>query len=92
VNRILVTTPAFERALERYISTARAEKAVETTLTRLANDAFDPRLRTHKLKGDLAGRWAASAGYDLRIIFRLEKHQGSDAVVLLAVGAHDDVY
>jgi mRNA-degrading endonuclease YafQ of YafQ-DinJ toxin-antitoxin module len=59
---------------------------------KLQNDAFDPRLKTHKLKGEMAGRWAASAGYDLRIIFRFVQHDGREAILLLSVGSHDDVY
>jgi mRNA-degrading endonuclease YafQ of YafQ-DinJ toxin-antitoxin module len=38
-------------------------------LVLLQNDAFDPELGSHKLKGELAGLWACSAGYDLRIVF-----------------------
>jgi len=49
-------------------------------------------LRTHKLKGALAGSWAASGGYDLRVVFRLAKHQGQPAIVLEAIGTHDEVY
>ncbi len=37
-------------------------------------DAFDARLASHKLKGDLVGFWACSAGYDLRIVFQIAKH------------------
>lgn len=59
----------------------------------LSDDAFDPRLKTHKLKGELDGVWACSAGYDLRILF--EFVTGDDAVeriLLLTVGTHDEVY
>jgi mRNA-degrading endonuclease YafQ of YafQ-DinJ toxin-antitoxin module len=34
-----------------------------------ALDAAHASLRTHKLRGSLAGCWACSAGYDLRIVF-----------------------
>ena len=43
----------------------RAFAAIRTTLLMLQDDAFDARLASHKLKGDLAGLWACSAGYDL---------------------------
>jgi mRNA-degrading endonuclease YafQ of YafQ-DinJ toxin-antitoxin module len=65
---------------------------IEAALEKLADDAFDPRLKTHKLKGDLAGRWSASAAYDLRIIFRFVRHEQSESILLLSVGTHDDVY
>lgn len=45
--------------------------AIRATLVIMQEDAFDPRLGSHKLKGDLAGLWACSAGYDLRIVFKI---------------------
>ena len=56
------------------------------------DDAFDPRLRTHKLKGQLANCWASSAGYDLRIVFELVQRSGAEAILLLSIGTHDEVY
>ncbi len=34
------------------------------------DDAFDARLKTHKLKGVLEGYWAYSVNYQYRILFR----------------------
>jgi mRNA-degrading endonuclease YafQ of YafQ-DinJ toxin-antitoxin module len=65
---------------------------LELTLELLASDAFHPQLKTHKLKGKLAGSWACSAGYDLRIVFQFVKHRGQEAILLEAVGTHDEVY
>lgn len=62
------------------------------TLELLATNAFDPRLKTHKLKGNLAGSWACSGGYDLRVVFQFVTHKGSEAILLEAVGSHDEVY
>jgi mRNA-degrading endonuclease YafQ of YafQ-DinJ toxin-antitoxin module len=58
----------------------------------LAEDAFDPRLKTHKLRGELEGSWACSAGYDLRILFEFVQHEGAEAISLQTVGTHDEVY
>jgi len=58
----------------------------------LAEDAFHPQLKTHKLKGKLAGSWACSAGHDLRMVFQLVKHKGEEAVLLESIGTHDEVY
>ena len=58
----------------------------------LASDAFHPQLKTHKLKGKLAGPWACSAGYDLRVIFHFVNQKGADAILLEGVGTHDEVY
>jgi mRNA interferase YafQ len=42
--------------------------------------------------GKFADRWACSAGYDLRIIFKFVQNEGSQAILLLNVGTHDEVY
>ena len=57
-----------------------------------AEDAFQPAPLTHKLKGELAGSWACSAGYDLRIIFAFVPHEDAEAILLQTVGTHDEVY
>jgi mRNA-degrading endonuclease YafQ of YafQ-DinJ toxin-antitoxin module len=66
--------------------------AIQTVLELLEEDAFHPQLRTHKLKGRLEGSWACSAGYDLRILFSFVQHEGAEAILLEALGTHDEVY
>ena len=58
----------------------------------LQDDALHPRLGSHKLKGDLAGLWACSAGYDLRIVFEMAKRDDEEVILLVSVGTHDEVY
>jgi mRNA interferase YafQ len=65
---------------------------LQATLELLTADAFDTRLKTHKLKGDLAGVWACSAGRDLRVLFEFVERDKSEAILLLTVGIHDEVY
>jgi len=65
---------------------------LQAALESLAEDAFHPVLKTHKLKGELAGSWACSAGYDLRIVFEFVKHEKAEAILLQTVGTHDEVY
>jgi addiction module RelE/StbE family toxin len=65
---------------------------LRATLELLEEDAFDPRLKTHKLKGDLDGSWACSVGYDLRIIFEFVQHEEAEAILLQTMGTHDEVY
>ena len=65
---------------------------LEAVLELLAEDAFHPSLRTHKLKGKLVKSWACSAGYDLRVVFQLVQHEGKEALLLEAAGTHDEVY
>ena len=55
-------------------------------------DAFQAVLKTHKLKGELTGSWACSAGYDLRLIFEFVQHAGAEAILLQNIGTHDEVY
>jgi mRNA-degrading endonuclease YafQ of YafQ-DinJ toxin-antitoxin module len=64
------------------------QAAVERALSRFIADPADPGLGLHKLSGSLSGRWAFSAGYNLRVVCRIER----DVAYLLTVGTHDEVY
>jgi mRNA interferase YafQ len=66
--------------------------AIRATLQLLSEDAFHPSLKTHKLKGELAGSWACSAGYDCRIVFEFVTQAGTEAILLQSIGTHDEVY
>jgi len=93
MNRVLLRSAAFVRAAKKITKKNRQTAPdIEAALEMLANDAFDPRLRTHKLSGDLAGSWTCSAGYDLRIIFSFVEYEKADAVLLETIGTHDEVY
>lgn len=52
-------------------------------------DAFHPQLHTHKLKGELAGCWAFSITYNVRVLFRF---LGNGEALFFAIGSHDAVY
>ena len=58
----------------------------------MEEDCFSPKLRTHKLKGNLEGCYACSAGYDLRIVFRIIKINDKEFIFLESMGSHTDVY
>lgn len=93
MRRELHPSSAFNRAMKRLArKDRRAFDAIRTTLAMLQDNAFDERLASHKLKGDLAGLWACSAGYDLRIVFEIVKHDGKEVVLLVSAGTHDEVY
>ena len=93
MKRTLISSPAFVRVVKRLTRKQPAAAAVlRQTLLLLEADALDARLRTHKLKGELADRWACSAGYDLRIVFRFVQSGGAESILLLTVGTHDEVY
>jgi mRNA-degrading endonuclease YafQ of YafQ-DinJ toxin-antitoxin module len=93
VKRVLLPSKAFLR-LARQFARKHPQQAPELRLTLelLAEDAFHPQLKTHKLKGRLSGSWACSGGYDARIVFQFVRHQGTEAIFLEAVGSHDEVY
>ena len=61
---------------------------LRAVLRRFAADPRDPLLRTHKLKGELAGYWSFSVDEDLRVIFRWD----GDVAFLVNLGSHDEVY
>jgi mRNA-degrading endonuclease YafQ of YafQ-DinJ toxin-antitoxin module len=58
----------------------------------LEADPYAPSLKTHRLKGKLKDSWACTGGYDLRVVFSFTKQGGKPAVLLEAVGTHDEVY
>lgn len=93
MRRILLQTSPFVRAARRLVKKhPEAARILQVAFEALADDAFQPALRTHKLKGELAGSWACSLGYDLRIVFELVQHKGAEAILLQTVGTHDEVY
>jgi len=81
---------AHRRAIQRYPD---LQAEIERVLWLLADDPFAPRLRTHKLKGKLAGVWACSISYDLRLVFEFVKSEGDeDDLLLIEIGTHEEVY
>lgn len=50
------------------------------------SNAFDSRLKTHKLKGKLKGFWSYSINYQYRILFRFVSH---NEVVYYDIGTHE---
>jgi len=64
------------------------EDVFREVLHQLSEDVFILSLHTHALSGDLKGKYACTLTHDLRIIFKLS----DDAVHLLDIGSHDEVY
>jgi mRNA-degrading endonuclease YafQ of YafQ-DinJ toxin-antitoxin module len=81
------------RRAKRYLKKhPEAQSVLDEAFARLEADAYDPVLKTHRLQGELQGMLACSAGYDLRILFKIVDHEGSEAILLLSIGTHDEVY
>ena len=93
MKRLLLPSNAFVRSSRRFTRKhPQLAPVLQLTLELLAEDAFHPQLKTHKLKGKLASSWAASVGYNLRIVFQFVKQNRQDAILLEGVGTHDEVY
>ena len=93
--RELVLTPRFVRAFRRVTAKNPAlQSQIETVLRRMAEDLTDPRLKTHRLSGQLAGLLACSVAYDCRIVFSKQKHlkTGEETLLLVNIGTHEEVY
>jgi mRNA-degrading endonuclease YafQ of YafQ-DinJ toxin-antitoxin module len=82
MKRKVLQSATFVRAARRAVKkNAEVATDIQNTLKGLEEDAFLPALKTHKLKGELAGSWACSAGYELRIIFDFVQHEGTEATL-----------
>lgn len=93
MKRELIRSNTFIRAAKKYIRRQQYKAdEIKSTLELLSENAFDPRLKTHKLKGELDNSWACSVGYDLRIIFKIVEYEGKEAILLETVGTHEEVY
>jgi mRNA interferase YafQ len=93
--RRLVWSNTFRRALRRSLRRHPDLRGViESTLRSLQENPFAPGLATHKLKGKLAGTWACSASFDLRILFDFvaSEEGGEDDVFLIEIGSHEEVW
>ena len=92
MKRHILRSTAFVRDARRIVKRhPEMAESIWATMAELAEEAFQPSLKTHKLKGELAGSWACSAGYDLRIVFEFVQHGGAEAIQLQMIGTHDEV-
>ena len=93
MKRALLRSNTFIRAARKAVKKHPQDtEDIRLALEMLNKDAFHPRLKTHKLKGKLAGSWACSAGYDLRIVFKFVEDEGKEAILLETIGTHEEVY
>jgi addiction module RelE/StbE family toxin len=88
-------TAKSQRSFKRLIRRSpQLRPLIEKTLRQLAEDPYHPSLRTHKLIGDLSDIWSCSVDYNHRILFEFVQKSESDldAILLLNIGSHDEVY
>lgn len=91
----LVFSQSFKRAFKTTIKRQPELKSkIEAKLKLLADNPYNPILRTHKLKGKLSGAWAFSVEYNCRIIFNFEQNPETkdEEINLIDIGTHDEVY
>lgn len=79
----IIYLPIFVRTYKKLPERLKLE--VKEKIELFIDDQFHPYLKTHKLKGALAGRWSFSVNYDYRIIFR---YVTKNEIALLAIGDH----
>jgi mRNA-degrading endonuclease YafQ of YafQ-DinJ toxin-antitoxin module len=63
---------------------------VRDVVDALSQDPFQPRLRLHPLRGQLAGLHAVSLTYEYRVVLTLELTEHE--IRLIDIGSHDEVY
>ncbi|MBU1033084.1 MAG: type II toxin-antitoxin system mRNA interferase toxin, RelE/StbE family [Patescibacteria group bacterium] len=69
----IIYSPRFAREYKKLPE--KAKSAAEQQELIFRKDPFDPRLKTHKLKGRLKGFLSFSIGYKYRIIFELSNEK-----------------
>jgi addiction module RelE/StbE family toxin len=93
VNFVLLRSNIFIRNARKIVKKQPSlAQSIQETLALLCVDPFQPRLRTHKLKGELKDSYACSVGYDLRIVFKFVEYEQKQAILLESIGTHDEVY
>jgi len=83
--------PTFSIAYSPYfvknfrILPAPIQKAAIAKEKLFKKNMFSPSLKTHKLKGELAGYYAFSVNYHFRILFAIESN---NKIVFINIGTH----
>ena len=79
----IIYLPIFIRQYKKLSKVLQEE--IKERISLFQSDPFHPFLKTHKLKGQLRGRWSFSINYQYRIVF---KYLSKEDVAFLAVGNH----
>ena len=87
--RRLVLSQRFKKNLKDFLLKHRElENIFHEKIDLLQQDPHCPSLKTHKLTGKLKNYWALSITYEYRLVFAIDE----EAIYLLAIGTHDEVY
>jgi mRNA-degrading endonuclease YafQ of YafQ-DinJ toxin-antitoxin module len=86
----IVPTSGFRKTFKRKV---RGNKNLEVRFRdRVAifqTNPFDPRLKTHRLSGQLQDLWSFSVAYDVRVVFSFID---PSRALFVDIGSHDEVY
>lgn len=81
---------SFRRVFKRRIKgNVDLEARFWEKLEQFIKDPYDPRLKTHKLSGQLKDLWSFSVNYDERVLFYFTDDGNT---VFVDIGSHDEVY
>lgn len=78
------TTPRYEKSFQKL--TRHLQELARAKDQWFRGDAFDPRLRTHKLSGKLSNKWAYSVNDQYRVVFQFS---APGSAVYFDIGTHD---
>ena len=86
----IVLTSEFRKAFKRKVRGNKIlEKRFRDRVETFQTNPFAPRLKTHRLSGELQGLWSFSIDYDARVIFLFVE---PDRALFVDIGTHDEVY
>jgi addiction module RelE/StbE family toxin len=81
----------FEKKLKKFIKKNPEFKTIlKEKLQILQENPFDPRLRTHKLSGNLKDYYSIWLTYEYRIVVKI--YLKEKLIEFYATGTHDEVY
>jgi addiction module RelE/StbE family toxin len=81
----------FEKKLKKFIKKNPELKIIlKEKLKILQENPFDPRLRTHKLSGNLKDFYSFWLTYEYRIVIKI--YPKEKLIEFYAIGTHDEVY
>lgn len=93
MERKIVLTSAFNRAYKKFIKKhPDLTDKIEEALRSLEKNPIPVHLKSHKLSGELKGLMAYTCGFDCRIIYKIEKEEKQEFVLLIDIISQDKVY
>jgi len=94
----LINSSSFVKTVNKYTKhdTQFKNELIEI-LRILSENPYEPKLKTHKLKGALKGSLSCSINFNLRLIFSFETvtdkfGKKREVIILETIGTHYEVY